>query len=389
MVKTGLELIAKKCPDNLKNKNVGLLCHPPSINARYVHASDIIREVDGMTLKCFFGPQHGIRGETQANMVQWRGFNDPKHNLPVYSLYGEHRKPMFSMLHDIDCFIIDICDIGARYYTYIWTMEYCLEACESFDKSIVVLDRPNPINAHDIEGTVVNEAFYSFVGLRKLPIRHGMTVGEIAQYLRGEYHPKLDLTIIPMEGYKRDMYFEDTDLPWVMPSPNMPTVDTAIVYPGMCLLEGTNLSEGRGTTRPFELFGAPFIDPGKLCSELNNLKLPGILFRPAFFQPTFDKFKGQLCGGAQLHVLDRPAFKPFMTGVAIIKTVMDMYPGSFEWSEGPYEYETEKKPIDILFGTDKIRILLEEGVPVIKIEEWYNKDLNEFNNIRKKYLLYT
>ncbi|MGA1868963.1 MAG: exo-beta-N-acetylmuramidase NamZ domain-containing protein [bacterium] len=389
MVKIGLELIGKRWPERLKNKNTGLLCHPPSINANYDHASDIVSQAPFIVLRCFFGPQHGIRGETQANMVQWEGFNDPKTHLPVHSLYGKHRKPIYSMLEDIDLLVIDIFDIGARYYTYIWTMAYCLEACENFNKSIVVLDRPNPLNALDIEGPVVNENFYSFIGLKKLSIRHGMTVGEIALYLKGEYYKSLDLSIIPMEGYKRDMYFEDTGLPWVMPSPNIPTMDTAIVYPGMCLLEGTNLSEGRGTTRPFELFGAPFIDAERLSAELNNVRLPGVLFRPVYFQPTFDKFQGQLCSGSQLHVLERQAFKPFYTGVAIIKTVMDMYPENFRWNEGPYEYETKKKPIDILFGTDTIRLLLEEGASLSKIKESYSKNLCEFRKIRQNYLLYT
>jgi len=388
MVKIGLELVAQEWPNALKNKRVGLLCHPASTLRDYTHAADVFSKIKSLKMACFFGPQHGIRGETQANMVEWEGFSDPKTGLPVYSLYGDHRKPIPEMLDCLDVLVIDLFDIGARYYTYIWTMDLCLKACADLKKSVVILDRPNPINGVDMEGTVLDEKFYSFVGLRKLPIRHAMTIGEIANYLKHEYHPTVDLHIIKMKGYDRKAWFEETELPWIMPSPNIPTMDSAVVYPGMCLLEGTILSEGRGTTRPFELFGAPFIDAEKVADALNEQKLPGVFFRSAHFKPTFGKFKDKLCHGAQLHLQNRKIFKPFFTGLSVIKAVRDLYKSQFEWLSGPYEYERRKNPIDILCGTSRIRTLLEANESIKTIEKWYSNDLKEFSKIRQKYLLY-
>lgn len=388
MVKTGIELVTQKWPKSLAGKRVGLLCHPASVTSGYVHSADVFAKMKQIKLACFFGPQHGIRGETQANMVEWEGFSDPKTMHPVYSLYGDHRKPTPEMLDCMDVMAVDLQDVGARYYTYIWTMDLCMKACMELNKSVVVLDRPNPVNGIDMEGTVLDEKFFSFVGLRRMPIRHGMTIAEIANYLKGEYHKTLDLHIIKMEGYKRNQYFDETGLPWVMPSPNIPTLDTAVVYPGMCLLEGTNLSEGRGTTRPFEFFGAPYIDPEKLTEALNLQKIPGVHFRPAYFKPTFSKYKDKLCAGAQMHVLNRRAFKPFFTALSIIKTVRDIYKGLFEWASGPYEYERRKNPIDILCGTSRIRTLIEGGEPVKNIEKWYGTELKEFSKLRSQYLLY-
>ncbi|OGW46146.1 MAG: hypothetical protein A2Y66_06520, partial [Nitrospirae bacterium RBG_13_41_22] len=279
-VQIGLDKFEEYCPKKLKGSRVGLLIHPASVNKRLNHSTDLFIKSKKIKLKALFGPQHGIRGETQDNMVEWEGFYDRKTGLPVFSLYGRTRKPQSEMLKDIDVMVIDIQDIGSRYYTFIWTMELCMQACVETDKSMVILDRPNPIGGHNIEGPVLDMSFASFVGQRPLPIRHGMTVGEIGNYLRSEFYPSLDFHIIPMDGWKRNMWFNETGLPWVMPSPNMPTLDTAAVYPGMCLLEATNLSEGRGTTRPFEIFGASFIDPDMFIKNLNELKLPGIIFRP-------------------------------------------------------------------------------------------------------------
>lgn len=293
------------------------------------------------------------------------------------------------MLRDIDALVIDLQDVGARYYTFIWTMELCLQACCDESKSVVILDRPNPLGGKIIEGPVLNKDFSSFVGLRPLPVRHGMTMGEIALYLREIFYPSLDIHVIPMTNWERQMWFDDTGLPWIMPSPNMPTLDTATVYPGMCLLEGTNLSEGRGTTRPFEIFGAPFIDPDKLFKRLKDFKLPGVIFRPLYFQPTFQKHAGRLCGGAQIHVTNREKFMPFKTGVAIIKAIHDLYPDSFQWKQPPYEYETEKPPIDILTGSDKIRKYIEKGLTLNKMEDWWVEGYQSFDkNVRKEFLLY-
>ncbi|NOZ68062.1 MAG: DUF1343 domain-containing protein [Deferribacteres bacterium] len=388
-VKTGLDVFEKNWPRKLKGLRAGLLVNPASVNRRLKHAVDCLLESEKFHLTALFGPQHGIRGETQDNMVEWKGFTDEKTGLPVYSLYSHTRKPEPFMLADIDVMIIDMQDAGSRYYTFIWTMDLCMQACREAGRSVVVLDRPNPIGGAITEGPVLDTAFASFVGRRPLPVRHGMTAGEIACYLKEEFYPALDLHVIPVQGWRRKMWFDETGLPWVMPSPNMPALDTAAVYPGMCLLEGTNLSEGRGTTRPFEIFGAPFIRPEALVKRLQEFRLPGVVFRPLFFQPTFQKHAGRLCGGAQIHVTNRERFRPFKTGAAVITAVLELYPDHFRWKQPPYEYETEKMPIDILAGTDRFRRDVEAGRPLNEMEGWWKAQCLEFRRRkRRKYLIY-
>jgi uncharacterized protein YbbC (DUF1343 family) len=388
-VRTGLDIIEAAWPAQLNNSRIGLLVHPASINSNIEHAADICVKYGRFKVKAFLGPQHGIRGETQDNMIEWEGFRDKKTGLPVYSLYGKTRCPDHKMLQDIDVIVIDLQDVGARYYTFIWTLALVLEVCKEANKPVVVLDRPNPIGGHLIEGPVLKPEYKSFVGLRPLPVRHGMTIGEIALYLRDLYCASLDFHVLKMENWERRMWFDDTKLPWVLPSPNMPTLDTATVYPGMCLLEATNLSEGRGTTRPFEIFGAPFIDPDLLVKQLREFDLPGVFFRPLYFIPTFHKHAGQSCGGAQIHVLYREQFKPFKTAVGIIKAVYNLYPKDFTWKNPPYEYEKVLLPIDILAGSDRVRKDIENDLDLHKMELWWNRELTEFNKtIRQKYLLY-
>lgn len=385
----GLDISEKKWPKKLKGSRVGLVVHPASVNKKLEHAVDCFLKSRKFKLTALFGPQHGIRGETQDNMIEWKRFRDKQTGLPVYSLYSHTRKPEPSMLKDIDVMVIDVQDVGSRYYTFVWTMELCMQACFEMGKSVVVLDRPNPLGGVFIEGPVLEMSYASFVGQRPLPIRHGMTIGEIANYLKNEFYPSLSFYVIPMQGWKRKMWFDEIGLPWVMPSPNMPALDTAIVYPGMCLLEGTNLSEGRGTTRPFELFGAPFIEPEILVKKLGLFKLPGVVFRQMYFQPTFQKHAGELCGGVQIHVVDRDKFKPFKTGVAVIKAVHDLYPEHFEWKHPPYEYETEKMPIDILAGTNRLRKDIAKGKSVEEMEEWWREQCLEFQRkVRKRFLIY-
>jgi uncharacterized protein YbbC (DUF1343 family) len=388
-VQTGVDLFEKKWPHRLNGARVGLLVHPASVNGRLEHTAGLFHKSKKIELKAFFGPQHGIRGETQDNMVEWKGFLDKKTGLPVFSLYGRTRTPDPSMLKNIDVMVVDLQDIGSRYYTFIWTMELCMQACMEMKKSVVILDRPNPINGHSMGGPVLDMSFASFVGQRPVPVRHGMTVGEIGNYLHNESYPPLDFHVIAIQNWERKMWFDETGLPWVMPSPNMPTLDTAIVYPGMCLLEGTNLSEGRGTTRPFEIFGAPFIDPDLLVNRLRGFQLSGVIFRPIYFQPTFQKHAGRLCGGAQIHIIDREKFRPFKTGVAVMKAIHDLYPNQFAWKQPPYEYEYEKMPIDILAGTDRLRQDIENGMSLDRMEAWWREECSEFNKkFRKKYLLY-
>ena len=389
MMKTGLDIVKRKWPKSLRDAKAGLLVHPASINSKLIHAVDCMTKYSEFGIKALFGPQHGIRGETQDNMIEWKDFRDTQTGLPAYSLYSRMRKPSSAMLKNIDVMVIDMQDVGARYYTFIWTMDLCMQACSEQRKAVVILDRPNPVGGKITEGPVLDTGFSSFVGRRALTVRHGMTVGEIGNYFRNEYYPQLELHVIPMSGWKRDMWFDDTHLPWVMPSPNMPTLDTAAVYPGMCLLEGTNLSEGRGTTRPFEIFGAPFINAETVVKELETHKLPGVVFRPMYFQPTFQKHAGKLCGGAQIHIVNRNKFKPFKTGVAILKVVHDLYPKKFKWNKSPYEYEKTKMPIDILAGTDRLRLDIRNGVSLNMMEQWWDEQRTRFNqNVRKQYLMY-
>ena len=347
-----LDVLAELWPGKFRGARVGALLHSASVSSRLEHTSRILERYNGdlFRLAAFFGPQHGFLGQTQDNMVEWNTYEHPRLHIPVHSLYGEHREPTVEMLQDLDVLLVDLQDVGARYYTFIWTMYLCMRACEKAGVAIVVLDRPNPINGMTTEGPVLKTNYESFVGMHPIRVRHGRTIGELAQQFRDEAFPKCQLSILPMKNWNREMWFDETGLPWVMPSPNMPTLGTATVYPGVCLLEGTNISEGRGTTRPFEIFGAPFIDAERLCNELNNLKLPGVFFRESYFQPTFHKFAGELCSGAQLHVIGRESFQPFLVGVEIIKHICKTYPKQFQWKQPPYEYEWKRLPIEILIG---------------------------------------
>jgi uncharacterized protein YbbC (DUF1343 family) len=388
-VRVGLDRFEREWPRVLRGARVGLLAHPASVNGRLEHAVSLFLKSREFHLTALFGPQHGIHGQTQDNMVEWEGFRDEVTGLPVFSLYGENRKPQPFMLKDVDALVIDLQDVGSRYYTFIWTMDLCMEACAEAGTPVVILDRPNPIGGTMTEGPVLSEEYASFVGLRPLPVRHGMTMGEIGSYLRHTFHPSLDLHVIPIDGWRRSRWFDDCSLPWVLPSPNMPTPDTAAVYPGMCLLEGTLLSEGRGTTRPFEVFGAPFIEPERLVGRLGEFRLPGVVFRPLHFEPTFQKHAGRLCGGAQIHVTRRERFRPFKTGVAVLKAVRETYPEEPLWKEPPYEYETVKPPIDILAGTRRLREEIDRGDDLGGMEQWWRKESAGFDTtVRKRFLRY-
>lgn len=387
-VRLGLDLIEEKWPNKLRGLNVGLLLNFSSFNSKFRWALDVFRKCKKFRLKAIFGPQHGIWGETQENMIEWEGSFEKKFHIPIFSLYGKTRKPTKEMLRDIDVFVFDLQDVGARYYTYIWTMDLCMEACKEEGKAFVILDRPNPINGEITEGPILKEDYASFVGRKPLPVRHGMTVGEIGFYFKQIYYESLDFHVIKMEGYRRSMWFDDTGLFWPFPSPNMPSLETAIFYPGMCLFEGTNISEGRGTTRPFEIFGAPFIEPEKLKRRLRYFDLKGIALRPIFFKPTFHKYKDELCGGFMMPITNRKVFKPFKTAIAIIKAIKELYPKEFEWRKPPYEYEFEKLPIDILCGTDRIRKEIEKGRDIEEMEEWWEEECRDFEKIRKEFFLY-
>ncbi len=385
---TGLDQMEKLWPKDLRGARIGLVAHPASINRKLEHAVSVCLRSKKFKLTALFGPQHGILGQTQDNMIEWEGFRDPSTGLRVYSLYGATRKPVPGMLADIDVLVVDLQDVGSRYYTFIWTLELCMEACHETGKTLIVLDRPDPIGGSLVEGPLVDDSFKSFVGLRPLPVRHGMTIGEVGLYLCVTCHHGLDYRSVTMQGWKRSHWFDQTGLPWVMPSPNMPTLDTALVYPGMCLLEGTNLSEGRGTTRPFEIFGAPFIHAETIVQLLKEYKLPGVAFRPLSFLPTFQKHANTLCHGAQIHVTDRMKFKPFKTGVAVLKAIHNTYPREFAWKQPPYEYEELNLPIDILAGSKRLRMDIESWKDLDEMEKWWKEEARAFEKTRKQFLIY-
>lgn len=384
---SGIDQFTEKFPRKFYKANVGVLTHPAGVDLKLKSSIEVILNSKLVNLKAIFGPQHGFTGHTQDNMIEWETFIHPTLKVPIYSLYGKKREPEKEWLLDLDLLIIDLQDIGSRYYTFIWTMALCFKLCEKMGIPILLLDRPNPIGCEEMEGYVLNEKFSSFVGIHPLPIRHSMTIAEIALYLKDNFYKNLELFIIQMKNYKRKYFFEDTKLFWVMPSPNIPTVETCFVYPGACLLEGTNISEGRGTTRPFEIFGAPYFDK-KIDLSIKELKIKGAILREGYFEPTFNKYKGQICKGFQIHITDRKIFKPFKTFVSIIKLVYELYPKNFRWKEPPYEYEYNKMPIDILAGTDDLRISIEKGKDLEEIESNWLRDCKNFKEIRKNYLIY-
>ena len=387
-MKLGLEVLLESYVHLFDGARVGLIVNPASINPRFDHAADLFHKHERINLTALFGPQHGIRGETQDDMIEWQTFRDKRTGLPAYSLYGETRKPTDAMLADVDVLVFDVQDVGTRVYTFVYTMALAMEAARECGKRFIVLDRPNPINGIDIEGNIHEPEFRSFVGMYPIPMRHAMTAGELARMFNSEFGIGCDLEVVKMEGWRRAMWFEDTGLPWVLPSPNIPTVDTAVVYPGSVMIEGTIVSEGRGTTKPFEIIGAPYIEPQALIERLAEDHLPGAIFRPMHFEPTFHKFKGELCGGVQIHVTDRQSFKPVITGVAITNAIRNLYPNEFSWKQPPYEYVDDKLPFDVINGTASLREMIESGATTREIEESWRAGLDQFVSRRASYLLY-
>jgi uncharacterized protein YbbC (DUF1343 family) len=356
MVITGLESLLEHFPSALKGKRVGILCHAPSITRKFEHIADIFFRRSDCRLSAIFGPQHGIYGQTQDNMIEWQTQIHPVYNIPLYSLYGEHRKPTLEMLLDIDILLIDLQDVGARLYTYIWTVKLCIEACSETGIPVWILDRPNPIGALPFDGPVLKEEYFSFVGGAEIPLCHRMTIGEMVLWIRNKYYPKCELNIIWMKNWNRSSLFTETGLPWVLPSPNMPTVQSAMVYPGTVLIEALNISEGRGTTIPFELFGAPFIDSEKLKGNLSKRNIDGCTFRVHNFIPVFHKFSGELCNGLQIHITDAKRYKPVETALEIFDAIIETSEeGDLKFNPPPYEYEYNLMPFDILSGDSLMR----------------------------------
>jgi len=373
----------------LAGKRVGIVCNHASIDRGFLHIVDRLAAADRLTLAAIFGPQHGFRSDVQDNMIETPHASDPGRRVPIYSLYSETRQPTAKMLGDIDVLVVDLQDVGARIYTYIYTMANCMRACARHRVPIIVCDRPNPIGGVDVEGARLVPGFESFVGQFPIPMRHGMTIGELARLFNDVFAIGADLEVVRLEGWRRDMYADQTDLPWVMPSPNMPTLDTAIVYPGTVLFEGMMISEGRGTTRPFELLGAPWIEAERFARDMNGLRLTGVHFRPAVFEPTFQKHAKQTCGGCQIHVTARHLFKPVLVGVALAGMFWRTDPAKFAWRQPPYEYEHDKMPIDILAGSDTLRKQIEGDVPAAEIAASWKADEEAFRTLREPYLLYS
>lgn len=372
MVITGLESILNEFPDRLKGKRIGILCHAPSISNNFRHISDLFFRRKDCKLVSLFGPQHGIHGQTQDNMIEWQSARHPVFDIPLYSLYGMNRKPTREMLDEIDVFLIDLQDVGARLYTYIWTVKLCMEACSEAGVPIWLLDRPNPIGKLPFDGPVLKKEFFTFVGGASIPLCHRMTMGEMAQWIRDLYFPACELNIVKMKNWRRASLFSETGLPWVLPSPNIPTLQTALVYPGTVLIEALNLSEGRGTTIPFELFGAPFINPEKLKCNLDSRQIPGCVFRPHDFIPTFHKFSGKLCYGMQIHITDIDTFRPVETSMEIFDAIIETSsPDALNFKSPPYEYEYHLMPFDILSGDSGMRetLIFRNNIRIEK-ERW-------------------
>jgi uncharacterized protein YbbC (DUF1343 family) len=372
----------------LAGLRVGVAANPASVDGQLVHVVDRLRAADGVTLGAIFGPQHGFRSDLQDNMIESPHGRDAARCVPVYSLYSETREPTAEMLAGLDVLVIDLQDIGARIYTYVYTMANCLRACARHGVPVVVCDRPNPIGGVEVEGETLVPGFESFVGQFPVPMRHGMTMGELARLFNEHFALGARIEVVTMEGWRRDLYGDEAGAPWVMPSPNIPTLDSALVYPGAVLLEGTMASEGRGTTRPFEIVGAPWVDGEAFAGRLTGHGLPGVIFRPLVFEPTFQKHARMTCGGCQIHVTDRRAFRPVVTGVAVIEELRRASPTAFAWRSPPYEYEHRLMPIDILAGSSRLRQQIDGGDTAEAIAASWRDDETRFRALRAPFLLY-
>ena len=391
LVRTGLDLLAAEDFQTFRGQRIGLVAHPASVDSRFRHAADLLQAAPGVKLEIVFGPEHGWFGDAQDLEAVADAGTTPQRGPRIVSLYGETAaslRPKPEYLSGLDALVIDLQDVGSRYYTFQATMLYCLEAAHELGLRIVVLDRPNPIGG-EIEGPALLGGFESFIGAHNVPVRHGLTVGELAKLYQTE--KKLEnasLEVVRCEGWSRTLYFDNTSLPWVLPSPNMPTIETALVYPGQCLLEGTNLSEGRGTTKPFELCGAPWLDAASLTSRIRSEELPGIAFRPAWFEPTFQKHGGKLCAGVQFHITNRQHFKPVRAGLALLSALRECSGGEFKWRTETYEFVSDPVAIDLLFGSARERTALDSDVPWRDIAALWCAEEEEFAERRRPYLLY-
>lgn len=384
----GLEIFIQSDKVVTEHEKIGVLTNQASVDHRLRHNRVILQKKFGNRLTTLFSPQHGFYSEQQDNMIESDHHIDDQTGLTVYSLYGEVRKPTREMFADIDTLVIDLVDVGTRVYTFLYTMAYCLEAASEFDRKVIVLDRPNPIGGALVEGNLLESACSSFVGLYPLPMRHGMTFGELAHFINSEFNIGAELQVVSMEGWQRSMNYEDTGVPWVFPSPNMPTPATALVYPGQVIWEGTNISEGRGTTFPFEIFGSPFLQQEKILTELGSEELGGCYLRPLRFIPTSGKWANELCQGFQLHVTDPEVFRPYQTSLILLQKILLLYPEDFRYKQPPYEYEYTRLPLDCILGSEKLRRDIEAGESIAALENEWQPDVDSFIRKRERYLLY-
>lgn len=378
-VKSGIDNIDKYL-NIFDGKRVGLITNPTGVNSEFKSTVDVMKEKTNLV--ALYGPEHGIRGDIQAGQ-KVGNYIDEKTGIQVYSLYGKNKKPSQEILSGIDVLAYDIQDVGARFYTYLYTMAYAMQSAAEFGKTFVVFDRPNPIGGEEVEGNILDTEYKSFVGLYPIPQRYGLTVGELAKFFNEEFKIGCDLVVVPIENWKRSMYYDETGLPFIMPSPNMPTIETSIVYTGTTIFEGTNISEGRGTTRPFEIIGAPWLDAFKLADDMNNMKMDGVHFRPVYFTPTFSKQKDLLCRGVELHITDRKVFKPVKAGISLFYKIREMSGDKLEIIK-PYT-KTGKHFIDYLTGCSYIR---ENKYDLKTVLDMWSREADEFKNTKKKYEIY-
>ncbi len=387
-VTTGLEILLKAPPASISGKRLGLLCNPASIDHTYNHARDRINQAFPDQLKALYSPQHGFFAEKQDNMIESADQRDPLTGLPVFSLYGDTRIPSESMLAPIDVLLVDLQDVGTRVYTFIYTLSYCMEAARRYGKTVVVLDRPNPVGGVQLEGNLLSNDCASFVGRYPIPMRHGLTIAELALLFNTAFGIGCDLKVIAMQGWTRDMLYDQTGLPWIAPSPNLPTPTSAMVYPGQVIWEGTNLSEGRGTTQPFELFGAPFIQAAQLKAAIEPACAAGTMLRPVVFEPTSNKWAGQSCEGFQIHLTDARRYSPYMLALATYQAVYRLYPDRFEYKQPPYEYEFERLPMDLILGDGRIREAIESGCAISDIVDSWARPLSAYREMIESVYLY-
>lgn len=376
----------------IRGRRIGVVSNPASVDRDLRHVVDVMLAAPGVEVVALFGPQHGFRSDVQDDMIETphaqHAAASTRRPIPLYSLYSETREPTEAMLEGLDALVIDLQDIGTRIYTYMYTMANCMRAARRHDVKVVVCDRPNPIGGVEVEGITLEPGCESFVGQYAIPTRHGLTMGELARLFNEHFAIGADVEVVPMTGWRRSMYWDDTGLPFVMPSPNIPTLDCALAFPGTVHIEGTNASEGRGTTRPFEIVGAPWVRAERFAAALNARRLPGVVFRPVVFEPTFQKHARVTCGGCQIHVRDRTAFKPVVTGIATIELMRAADPSRFAWKPPPYEYEHHKQPIDVIAGSPSFRAAIDAGARAEDIAATWAPTVEAFCHLRRPFLLY-